>query len=205
VVRVLSDAELLAQAASLRAEAGAVLAAADLPAAFAGLGPVQVIGSYRSGLMVWRDIDVMLTAPAATATAVLAGVAGLAAGGRLVSADFRDERGPRRPTPSPQDERYYVVCRYDWPAGLWKIDITVWLHAVDRPHVAFAEHLAVDLSAEQRLAILRIKQVWHRRPDYPEQVSGMDVYTAVLDDGVGTPAEFAAWLAARDRPTPPDP
>lgn len=47
---MLSDAELLAQADELRAEAGQVLAALDLPGAFAGLGQVQVIGSYVSGL-----------------------------------------------------------------------------------------------------------------------------------------------------------
>lgn len=49
------------------------------------------------------------------------------------------------------------------------------------------------ITAEQRRAVLRIKDVWHR-PDYPDQVSGMEIYTAVLDDGVRTPERFAAWL-----------
>jgi hypothetical protein len=197
-VPVLSDAELLARAARLQAEAAQVLAAADLAGAFAGVGQVEAIGSYVSGLMVWRDLDVMITAPAATASTVLAAVARLAAGGRLLRADFRDERGARRPTPARTDERYYVVCRYEGPAGLWKIDITVWLHSTERPQVAEARHLA-SISPEQRLAILGIKEVWHRQPSYPDQVSGIDVYTAVLDDDIRTPEEFAAWLVTRDR------
>jgi hypothetical protein len=200
---VLSDAELIDQASRLRVEAGEVLAAADLPAVLADIGSVEVIGSYVSGLMVWRDLDVMVTAPAATAAGVLAAAARLAAGGRLVGVDFRDERGERRPTPAWTDERYYVVCRYDWPAGVWKIDITVWLHAVDRPHGTLARRLATEVSGQQRLAILRIKDAWHRQPAYPQQVSGMDIYTAVLEDGITTADEFTGWLTTHHPPLLP--
>jgi hypothetical protein len=45
--------------------------------------------------------------------------------------------------------------------------------------------------------VLRIKDVWHRRPEYPDVVGGTDIYAAVLDDGVRTPDEFAAWLDTR--------
>jgi hypothetical protein len=44
--------------------------------------------------------------------------------------------------------------------------------------------------------VLRIKDVWHRLPSYPDEVSGWEVYTAVLRDGVRTPEQFARWLAA---------
>src|ERR671912_251632 len=37
------------------------------------------------------------------------------------------------------------------------------------------EGLRDSLTAEQRGAILRIKDVWHRRPD-PDMVSGLDIY-----------------------------
>ena len=68
----------------------------------------------------------------------------------MLAADFHGERGPRRPTAATSDERFYVVCRYDWPAGDWKIDITVWLHAVDRPMRRDAERLATDVGKEAR-------------------------------------------------------
>ena len=56
------------------------------------------------------------------------------------------------------------------------------------------------ITAEQRSAVLRIKDVWHRRPTYPDQAGGLDIYTAVIDDGVRTPRQFATWLAGRGLP-----
>ena len=76
----------------------------------------------------------------------------------------------------------------------------MWLHD---PHVNvtnWQQELRERITAEQRRAVLRIKDVWHRRPEYPVQVSGLDVYTAVIDDGVRTPRQFAAWLASRGPP-----
>jgi hypothetical protein len=48
--------------------------------------------------------------------------------------------------------------------------------------------------------VLRIKDAWHQRPTYPDQVGGLDIYTAVIDDGVRTPRQFATWLASRGLP-----
>jgi len=59
------------------------------------------------------------------------------------------------------------------------------------------EELRERITGEQRRAVLRVKDAWHRRPEYPGQVGGLEVYTAVLADGVRTPEQFAAWLARR--------
>ena len=63
-----------------------------------------------------------------------------------------------------------------------------------------AETLARRLTDETRAAILWIKDVWHRRPSYPEVVGGVEIYDAVLDHGVRDPAGFAAYLRARGMP-----
>jgi hypothetical protein len=42
-----------------------------------------------------------------------------------------------------------------------------------------------------------IKDEWRRRPEYPHQVGGLDICTAVVEDGVRTPAQLADWLARR--------
>ena len=34
--------------------------------------------------------------------------------------------------------------------------------------------------------MLRIKDDWHRRPAYPHHVGGLEIYTAVIEDGVRT-------------------
>ena len=149
----------------------------------------QVIGSALSGLMVDRDLDVMFDAPDATAAAVLEGLAVLAHRIDLRSVDFRDERGESRPTPAITDERFYAVLHTD----TWKIDLTFWLHVVERPHVGQAERLR-DAPEDQRLTILRLK-------DQCPEVESSDIYAAVLEDGVRTVEE----LKSAGRPaTPPD-
>jgi hypothetical protein len=196
------DADLLLRAAALEAEAADLLRQLDLATAFPSFGPAQVVGSAASGLMVWRDLDVVFTAPGATVVSVLEGLAVLAARSHLLTADFRDEREERRPTEHLADERHYAVCRCRGPNGLWKLDVTVWLHAVDRPHQAEAWRLR-NAPLEQRLAILQLKDLWRRGPHYPDQVGGVDVYAAVLEHGVRTPEAFSAYLRGRGLPQDP--
>jgi hypothetical protein len=38
-------------------------------------------------------------------------------------------------------------------------------------------------------------------PTYPDEVWGLETYTAVIDHGVRTPEQFGTWLAERN-PTP---
>jgi hypothetical protein len=56
------------------------------------------------------------------------------------------------------------------------------------------------LAAEQRSAVLRIKDNWYRQAAYPHQVGGRQIYTAVIDNGIRTPDQFAAWLAQHGLP-----
>jgi hypothetical protein len=58
------------------------------------------------------------------------------------------------------------------------------------------------LTPETRLAILWIKDAWYRHPSYPDVVSGMDIYKAVLEHGVRTPEQFGSYLSRRGLPTP---
>jgi hypothetical protein len=37
------------------------------------------------------------------------------------------------------------------------------------------EELRERITAEQRSAVLRVKDLWHRRPDYPDQVGGLEI------------------------------
>jgi len=114
--------------------------------------------------------------------------------------EYHDERGPRCLTGQARDERYHVPVTVGGAQRCRQIALTLWLHD---PHVNvtnWQQELRERITAEQRRAVLRIKDVWHRRPEYPVQVSGLDVYTAVIDDGVRTPRQFAAWLASRGPP-----
>jgi hypothetical protein len=84
-----------------------------------------------------------------------------------------------------------------WGSGTWRIDLTIWLHDPHANVTAWHEEFRDTITNEQRAAILRIKDVWHRLPGYPDQVGGMDIYPAVLDHGVRSAERFAGWLAER--------
>jgi hypothetical protein len=94
------------------------------------------------------------------------------------------------------------VCGCQGPGGRWKLDITIWLHDIGRPHRMEAERMR-DATLDQRLAILRLKDRWQPGPRYPDPVGGVDVYRAVLEHGVRTEQQFSAHL--RDRGLPADP
>ena len=85
----------------------------------------------------------------------------------------------------------------DRGVGIWRLDLTLWLHDLHQNITVWHESLRDSITDDQRAAVLRIKDVWFRLPIYPDQISGLDIYTAVIDDDVRTPSQFSDWLAAR--------
>jgi hypothetical protein len=193
---VLGDEALIARADALRAQAYEVLAELDLERTMADLGPPLLAGSVVSGLMTWREIDVMfMGGPGLSPSRVLEALARLVLVPGVTGFDYLDERGARSPTGEVHDERYHVATTYARLGGTWRLDLSFWLHDPHRNVTAWHEDLADSLTDEQRATIFRIKDVWCRRPEYPDDVSGLDVYTAVLDHGIRSPEQFGAWLA----------
>jgi hypothetical protein len=60
VLEQATDDELLARQSALQDAGRRLLAHLDRTGVFASLGPLQVTGSYVSGLMCWPDLDVGL-------------------------------------------------------------------------------------------------------------------------------------------------
>jgi hypothetical protein len=190
-----SDAELDARQAALQAQARELLAAPDLAALLDDIGPPLFAGSFVSGLMSWREVDVMVLVSEDVSPQdvmrLLGRIVGLAG---VTGLEYRDERGPRCATGQVRDERYHVPVTVEQAGHAWQVDLTLWLHDPHYNVTRWHEELRERITGEQRRAVLRIKDVWHRRPDYPSEVGGLEVYTAVLEDGVRTPGQFAAWL-----------
>jgi hypothetical protein len=190
---------LEARQTQLQAEADALRRRWRLDEVLSRTGPVHYAGSYVSGLMAWRDLDVMVLVPSGFGPPDLVGLlAELVALPGVVGFDVHDERGARSPTGQRRDERWHVPLLADAAAGAWRIDLTVWLHD---PHVNLTrwhEELRARITPEQRAAILTIKSAWHVRPEYPDAVSGFEIYTAVIEGGVRTPEQFGSWLAGTE-------
>ena len=158
----------------------------------------MVTGSFVSDLMCWRDLDVgLLVGPGYSPNDVLQLLSRMVQLPGVVGFDYRDERFDRSPTEQIKDERFHVPVFLDRSGSTWRVDLSLWLHDPHENVTAWHEALRESITDEQRAAVLRIKDVWYRLPDYPEQVGGFEIYTAVIDDGVRTPEQFQGWLVAR--------
>jgi len=196
-----SDEDLLARQAALQEEARQVLAELDLAALVADIGPLLLAGSFVSGLMCWRELDVMVLAGGDFSPQdVLRLLQRIIERTGATALEYRDERGSRCVTGQLRDERYHVPFTVERAGQSWRVDLTLWLHDAHLNVTRWHQELRERITAEQRSAVLRIKDAWHRRPAYPDQVGGLDIYTAVIDDGVRTPRQFATWLASHGLP-----
>ncbi len=188
--------ELLTRADALQEEASRVVSDLRLLEHLGHHGEVVQLGSSVSGLMTWRDIDFSVYSPGINAEGVWAVLRLYLIDDRLESFTFRSFAGERNPTADLTQERYYVVLNLEAvPGALWKIDISFWVNESKKFQAVETEQLRRRLSDETRLAILWIKDIWRTKPEYPQQVGGVDIYRAVLDHGVRTPAEFGRFLA----------
>jgi hypothetical protein len=192
--------ELLKRQDALQAEAWRTLAALDLAAALAPIGPIEVIGSLATGLMVWRDIDLHVVAPDLPSAVAHDAMARYFGHPQIGAIRYRYDHAARNLADDPRDDRYYYALFYQSENGHeWKVDISIWI--ADPPHVERLPpaNLVARLNDETRLAILWIKDQWYARPEYRMTVSSVDIYDAVLDHGVRAPTEFAAYLRAREQ------
>ena len=170
---------------ALQAEAAALLDELDRSGIFSDIGPLEVTGSYISGLMCWRDLDVgLLVGPDYRPRDVLHLISQIMVLPGVVGFDYRDERGGRSPTGLVKEERYHIPLLLERDAGIWRLDLALWLHDLHKNVTAWHEALRDSITDEQRAAVLRIKDVWFRRPSYPDEIGGSEIYTAVIDDGV---------------------
>ncbi|HKX13762.1 MAG TPA: hypothetical protein VJN19_01105 [Propionibacteriaceae bacterium] len=193
-----SDHELAARQSALQAEAAELLEELDRSGIFSDIGPVEVTGSYISNLMCWRDLDVMLlVGPDYSPQDVLDLISRVIELPGVVGFDYRDERADRSPTGLVKEERYHVPFLLERTAGIWCLDLTLWLHDLHENNTAWHKALRDAITDEQRAAVLRIKDVWFRHPSYPDQIGGSEIYTAVIEEGVRTPEQFRGWLASR--------
>lgn len=190
-------AELLTRQDALRAEAGHVLAALSIVSMLAPAGSVTFNGSYVTGLMVWRDLDISVVAPGMTSRQAYETILPLLTHPDVALVRYRNEARARHPAPQPEDDRYFFATYVRVDEQEWKIDISFWVSHLSRAERLSPDSIIPRLTDETRLAILWIKDIWYQRPEYMTTVSSADIYDAVLDAGVRTPDDFEAYLARR--------
>ena len=194
-------AALFRRAKTLESEADEVMRTLEVMTMLGVLGHPEQIGSSISGLMVWRDIDIIVRGRDVTLERVWDGLRPLLTNPRVARLSYSNETGGHSPTEDPDDERFYFVIYYESAREAeWKIDISLWTSDAPRPYLAQTAELERRLTRETRLAILWIKDVWHRLPVYPYEIGGMEVYDAVLEHGARSPDDFDRYLRERGLP-----
>ncbi|MFC0107191.1 hypothetical protein [Kibdelosporangium aridum] len=194
------ESKLAQRQAQLQAEGTELLRELKLVELLTESGPVLMAGSFVSGLMTWRELDVMvLVGPQFTPTDVLTLMQRLIDLPGVVGFEFQDERGTRCPTEYARDERYHVEIGIERPGGEWCVDLSLWLHDVHDNVASWHEELRDSVTPDQRDVILAIKDAQRRLPAYP---GGLPIYTAVLKHGVRNPEQFRQWWLASGQPPP---
>ena len=194
-------ARLLGRQDALQAEANRLVESLGLPTMLGRAGRFERLGSSVSGLMVWRDLDLGAHSGRLSPEQAWEAMAPLAAHPRTTRLAYRNETGRLTPPELQGYGRYYFVVRHETEAGdEWKIDVSLWTPKAAPIPLAHPQELRRRLTPETRLAILWIKDAWHRSPSYPDLVGGMDVYEAVLEHGVRTPEQFGRYLHRRGLP-----
>lgn len=196
-------ASLLHWQETLQAEAQTILANLDLIERLAAAGSVRLVSSAALGLMVWRDIDISVSCPGLSADRAVEIIRPFYSHPWIKRIRYLKECGQLNPTGLETDERFYFGLYYQMKAGdEWKIDVSFWLCEGQRPepvHDALVEKLTPD----RRLAILWLKELWHRLPAYRSEVYSVDIYDAVLEHDVRTPEQFDTYLIERGKPSRP--
>lgn len=184
-------AALLARAAARRRQAEAILSALELPARWGRFGTPVLVGAVAHDLVVAPDIDMEVYCAGGPQIADgFEVLAGCAEAPNVLGARFANHLdGP--------DRGLYWQLRHKAAGGVeWKID--TWSLAGDHPGPLgrdLVEPLRRALTPEARCAILSLKE--RLLGDEAVRCPSVFLYEAVLDSGVRTVSELAAWLNGR--------
>jgi len=184
---------LEARNTSIKAEANKILHEHGLLKILGKFGATFVTGSYALGLMMRRDLDINIATDNMTAKTLFKMGGEIAAAlnpARILYINEYVVRHPRLPL------GYYLgvnMGRIEDPEQ-WNIDI--W--AMDTKQFNKNKQTIIDLQSaindENRLMILEIKRKSLEHPWYQRSFFSMDIYQAVIYEGVKTTEEFFKWL-----------
>ena len=178
---------------TLMAEADELLYQRGLLAVLQRYGKAYITGSYFLNTMTWRDLDLYVDGTGMSDEDFFllgSDIAGAIEPGKM---HYRNEFILRSGLPR---GKYWGVYT-DILGAPWKIDLWVLETSLCEQYMAVAEDLKARMDEESRLAILDIKGQVCGHPDYRKKFLSVDVYDAVLKDGVRGMEGFSKWLVEK--------
>jgi len=155
-------------------------------------GDAYSVGSVALDLMTWRDIDLEVICekePSKNDAIDVARYLFNIDGFRKVSPiDYSDGDGIKKP------KGLYIGAEYiDLDKNKWKVD--VWLLATSLARTKEkTEEIRNDLTPEYKEIILDIKSQVHDHPLYRKKIVSVDIYDAVIKNGVKNLDDFKKYL-----------
>lgn len=152
-------------------------------------GSPKIVGSFETGLMVWRDIDIELVKEIKDeeyweSVNTLFYGSGLK---YLTLIDFRNSVNPNTP------KGLYIGIKYWFEDKEWKID--VWfLPPRSKESENMNEWIKDKLNNENRKTILEIKSKLYKNMKYRKNFFNVDIYRAVISEGVTNLEGFKRYL-----------
>jgi hypothetical protein len=158
------------------------------------LGEPHLVGSAAHGLMVRPDLDITVVCDALDSAVLYRAAGDLVSHPHVRQLTFRNDSGPWNSQPEKYPDGVYWGIDYRDGRRTWNIDIWFVADAARQPDLRHVREFGRRLTPETRNAILDIKRAWAERPEYGRAVTSMDIYRAVLDEGIRTPEEFELFL-----------
>jgi hypothetical protein len=160
-------------------------------------GNVQFTGSYYYDLMTWPDIDIcLMTAedPMHVASAI---VTQICRSDAIASIYIRNEHVLK----TEGNPEAVFVCTEFLPANqdLWKVDVLIGSRELVAETVAPGRELVSKLDQTTKEAILQIKSVLCKDPQYRQEIRSTDIYHAVIQEGVRDLEEWQHWWTEKQK------
>ena len=194
----MTDEQLLVRAKSLQEKAQRILQELNLLSIIGTISEPEVVGSVKNGLMIMPDIDIHAWMEEPDLSAVANLFSTLVKMSTIQMVHFNNYRELRRDFRKDRvnfPHAYYVGLRTTQPSGEWKIDM--WFGK--RGEVGDYDATELDtITDEQRLTVLRLKEVWRDDKGYRDGVLSTDFYKAVMRHDVKDEKDFLEYLKAKE-------
>jgi|CXWL01.1.fsa_nt_gi hypothetical protein len=194
----MTDEQLIVRANSLQEEAQRILQELNLLSIIGTISEPEVVGSVKNGLMIMPDIDIHAWMKEPDLDAVANLLSTLTKMPTIQMVHFNNYRELRRDFRKDRvnfPHAYYVGMRTTQPSGEWKIDM--WFGK--RGEVGDYDATELDtMTDEQRLIVLRLKEIWKDGKGYRDGVLSTDFYKAVMRHNVKDEEGFIEYLKTKE-------
>lgn len=196
-----SGYELLKCADELQQEAKRIIDELGIFSILKKISEPSVIGSAKSGLMVWPDIDIeayMDKLDINKVSDLLKEFVLLPTIQKVQFSNFRELRRDHLKNKARLPHGYYIGLRSIQPSGEWKIDI--WFGKKGTPINDYDLPNNQSITEEQRITILKLKKAWlDEKGGYKDEIISTDFYKAVLGQGVMNIEEFKSYIKQKEK------